>query len=61
MLFEYLSQSLLLTSDCFGILVIRMIDTGLIGPERVCVAFCLAAGSYWFLDYVVLTVGSYTR
>jgi hypothetical protein len=59
MLFKYMS--LWLTSDCFGILVIRMIGIGLIGPERVRVACCLAAGSCWFLNYVVLTAGSYTR
>jgi hypothetical protein len=44
-LFEYMSQSLWLTSDCFGILVIRMIDIELIGLERVGVACCLAARS----------------
>jgi len=61
MLFEYLSQSLWLTSDCFGILVIRMINIGLFGLERVGVACWLVAGSSWFLDYSVLTVGSYTK
>ncbi|AES88047.1 hypothetical protein MTR_4g043730 [Medicago truncatula] len=34
MVFEYLSQSLWLTSECFEILVIRMIDIGLIALER---------------------------
>jgi len=54
MLFEYLSQSLWLTSDCFGILVIRMTDIGLIELERVDVACCLHARSCWFLDCAVL-------
>jgi len=60
-LFEYLSQSLWLTSDYFEILVMSMIDIGLIGLEWVSVACCLAARIYWFFDYSVLTVGSYTK
>lgn len=57
MLFEYSSQSLWLTSDCFGI-VICTIDTW---HERVGLACCLVVGSCWFMDYFVLMIGSYTR
>jgi len=60
MFFEYLSHSLCLTSYCFWILVIHMIDIGLIRLERVGVACCLAERSCWFLDYSVLNFGSYT-
>jgi len=41
-----------LTSDCFRILVIHMIDIGIIELVRVGVACCLAAWSCWFLDYL---------
>jgi len=51
MLFEYLSQSLWLTSDCFRILVTHMIDIGLIGLEIVGVVCCLVVGSCW-LDHL---------